>query len=453
MDWDLGNWAITSLAFWNRFRAGSLLGGVSVSFGMRMADMALGYALSVALARFLGVDSFGLYSFALSTITLLALPARFGLPPLIVRECGKALAAGQGGALLAIKRWAYVRVLTVSLPVMVLTVLALSLFPQKIDAEERILLLVGLALVALFPIAEIRSALLRGMNHIAKSQLANSIVRPLVMLPMVGALIIGWQNGLRLPFDPAVLVMGMNVVATIVAWIVGSYLLRRVLTNQEADDGQDYKVSGWKASLLALGLANGMYVIDGQLGIILVGLFSDNAQVGLYKVAMQGATLVALGYAATNTPLAPRIARAWAEGRHEAVRSLARRGARFSIAFALPLALAFLFAGEPLIRLVFGDEYAGAALPLAILTAGQLVNCAFGSATALLNMTNNEKWNTLAFGGAMAVNLALAILLVPRFGGTGAAVAAAISVVLRNCLLWTAARKLTGIDTGFWAKI
>ena len=100
---------------------------------------------------------------------------------------------------------------------------------------------------------------------------------------------------------------------------------------------------------------------------------------------------------------------------------------------------------------VFGP--AGAALPLAILTAGQLVNCAFGSATALLNMTNNEKWNTLAFGGAMAVNLALAILLVPRFGGTGAAVAAAISVVLRNCLLWTAARKLTGIDTGFWAKI
>lgn len=438
---------------WKRLRGGSLLGGVSVSFGMRMTDMALGYALSVALARFLGVESFGLYSFALSAITLLALPARFGLPPLIVRETSKALAAGEDGRLFAIKRWAYARVLSVSLPVIALALLAMVLFPEKIGQQESAILLAGIALVALFPIAEIRSALLRGLNQIAKSQLANSIVRPLVMLPMVGALILADWFGHQSAVDPAVLVMAMNVVATIIAWIVGSILLKRVLSGRDAGDDRRFEVTGWKASILALGLANGMYVIDGQLGIMLLGVFSDNAQIGLYKVAMQGATLVALGYAATNTPLTPRIARAWAEGRHEEVRSLARRGARFSIAFAAPLALVFLFAGEPLIRLVFGDEYAGAALPLAILTFGQLVNCAFGSATALLNMTHHEKWNTGAFGAAMVVNVVLAVALVPHFGGTGAAISAAISVVLRNCLLWLAARKLTGIDTGFWARI
>jgi O-antigen/teichoic acid export membrane protein len=54
---------------------------------------------------------------------------------------------------------------------------------------------------------------------------------------------------------------------------------------------------------------------------------------------------------------------------------------------------------------------------------------------------------------ALTVNVALSFALAPRFGATGAAAAAATSVVLRNLLLWRAAHRLCGMETGFWGRV
>lgn len=440
-------------AIGSRFKSGSLLHGMSWSFVLRLADVGLAWVLSVMLARFLGVEQFGLYTFALSVVTLLALPARFGLPPLIVRETGRALADGDKARIFALKRWSYARVLSISVPIMVLALLAIYALPQLTDPVERAILLAGLALIIVQPFSEIRSALLRGMNCIVQSLLANSIVRPALMLPLVGGLILLWHAGWRPGVEPGVIAMGLNVLAAMAAWIVGALLLNRVLRGwQRPDPAPRLEIAGWRASIFSFGLASGMYVFDSQLGILLLGIFMDGAAVGPYKVAMQGAALVALGYTATNTPLTPQIARAWAEGNRDKVRRLVKRGAVFSVLFALPVALAFLLAGGPLIHLVFGAEYDDAIWPLAILTLGQLVNCAFGGATALLIMTGHEKSNTVAFAVAVSFNVAAAMVLIPAMGPTGAAIAAALSVTLRNLILWVCARRFTGIDTGFWAR-
>ena len=437
-----------------RFRPGGLLHGVSWSFALRLADVGLAWVLSVMLARFLGIEQFGLYTFALSVVTLLALPARFGLPPLIVRETSRSLAAGDNDRIFALKRWAYGRVLVISLPIMCAALIIVWAMPWLTDPLERAILLAGIPLIIVQPFSEIRSSLLRGLNRIAQSQLANSIIRPALMLPLVGLLMLAWWSGWRPGVAAGVTAMMLNLAAAVAAWLFGAWLLNRVLRGWQRPTAQaPLSIDGWRASVVSLGLANGMYVFDSQLGILLLGIFMDGAAVGPYKVAMQGAALVALGYSATNTPLTPQIARAWAEGNREKVRRLVKRGSVFAILFALPVAIAFLIAGRPLVHLVFGAEYDAAVLPLAILTIGQMVNCAFGGATALLIMTGHEKYNTLAFAVAVVFNVATSLVLIPAMGPVGAAISAALSVTLRNIVLWIAARRLTGIDTGFWAKI
>lgn len=52
----------------------------------------LGFSLltAVVLARVLGPEQYGIYSYVLAIVSILAIPAMFGLPSLIVRETAKA---------------------------------------------------------------------------------------------------------------------------------------------------------------------------------------------------------------------------------------------------------------------------------------------------------------------------------------------------------------------------
>ena len=60
------------------------------SFGIKLANTALGFAVATALARGLGTAGYGVYSYVFSLVSLLAIPAQLGLPSLVVRETAKA---------------------------------------------------------------------------------------------------------------------------------------------------------------------------------------------------------------------------------------------------------------------------------------------------------------------------------------------------------------------------
>ena len=327
----------------------------------------------------------------------------------------------------------------------ILLAAAIFMGSDIVAPDERSLFAAGLVLTFLLPLAQVRSAILRGINRIAAGQLSLQIVRPMLMLPVFVLLVVLGAQALA---PLTTLAMAANVAGTLAAWGFGSWMLMRHMAPPSAP-GADapFEIPAWRSSLLAMGLANGMNILDAQLGILLLGFMSANAEAGLYKVASQFAMLVSLGYVAANTALAPRIARSWREGRFDAVSRLVTQGARISVGIAVPLVLAFLLAGAWILTIAFGEEFAAGALPLAILALGQLVNCFVGSSTALLNMTHHERHNSYAFAIGIALNLMLGLALIPSYGAVGAAIAAAVSVVVRNVALWIFAIRLTGIDT------
>jgi O-antigen/teichoic acid export membrane protein len=46
----------------------------------------------VLLARMLGAEGYGIYAYAFALVTLLAMPAKAGLPQLVVRETARGVA-------------------------------------------------------------------------------------------------------------------------------------------------------------------------------------------------------------------------------------------------------------------------------------------------------------------------------------------------------------------------
>ena len=123
-----------------------------------------------------------------------------------------------------------------------------------------------------------------------------------------------------------------------------------------------------------------------------------------------------------------------------------------STAVLLPIALfvvGFLFLfGEDVIRLLFGEPYLPAYVPLVILASGQLINVAFGSVGQFLTMTGHERDSLSSLGLSAVANVALNAILIPRYGGVGAAIATALSVVIWNVLLSIRLYRRLGLTPG-----
>jgi O-antigen/teichoic acid export membrane protein len=118
---------------------------------------------------------------------------------------------------------------------------------------------------------------------------------------------------------------------------------------------------------------------------------------------------------------------------------------QFAGVFLLCLPL-FLFAG-PLLKLVFGAEYSGAADALRILAAAQVITSAFGVNSAVLNMTKHERKVTRAMFLALVLNLAALPVLAHFWGEVGAAIAVAAALTLWNVLNWLDARRMLRLET------
>ncbi len=80
-----------------------------------------------------------------------------------------------------------------------------------------------------------------------------------------------------------------------------------------------------------------------------------------------------------------------------------------------------------------------------VLAVGQLANAAAGPCGSVLNMTGLVRLSLADNVAALVLNVALNLLLIPRLGVLGAAIAWSLSLVLVNATKWLQVRRILGI--------
>lgn len=424
-----------------------LVRGASATMLVQVASMGLSWASAVVLARLLGVEGYGTYALLLSVVTVLRLPASFGASTLLLREVSAARAHENWGRMRGVSEWTLRFVLITSVPVIVAIGGALWLFPQVIpDSLEPSMIWVGV-LVLLVPLTALRGGVLRGLGRVVWSYLPEQIARPVLILLFALAPFL-WGGVLKRPEDA----MAINALATGIAWLAGSAMLILAWPPQARATPPEFDGARWRKSLLSLGLGVAMYMLDGEVAVLALGLVGTKADVGVFKAASQFAILAGLGYTVVTANVSPRIAAQWANQDLVALQKTVTDGSRLSVLFCAPIALGLAALGGWGVPFVMGPGFEGAWAPLVILSAGHLINAAFGSTTAVLIMTHHERANAIAFAISLAVNIGLTLLLTLKFGAIGAAVAVIVSIALRNLILWIYVRRLLGIETGFWGR-
>src|SRR5690554_7702772 len=73
----------------NSLKSNLMRGGLA-SIAIKIFGLGLSLLTAIILARTLGPEQYGVYSYVLAIVSILAIPAMFGLPSWIVRETAKA---------------------------------------------------------------------------------------------------------------------------------------------------------------------------------------------------------------------------------------------------------------------------------------------------------------------------------------------------------------------------
>lgn len=412
------------------------------SFVLRATSAGLSLLATVFLARLLGAGGYGAYAFAFALVMLLALPAQAGLPNLILRETARGMAQGRPDLVQGVWRWSGRVVGALSLALVLLAGPALLLWRGGLGGAQGLILVWALALVPLVALGNLRGAALRGLKQVVAGQLPEFVIRPgAFVLLLIGTGLLAARQ-LSAP-----LAMAMHVVAALIAFIAGAWMLWRGTPPSVRQAPATSKGRAWLGSSLLFALIAGFLVINTQASTLILGLFEPFYQVGIYRVAVQVAALASFGLQAVNMVVAPRFADLYAQGSMDRMQRLATGSARVALTISLLLAALILLAGRPFFGLVFGSEFAASFSPLLILLVGQIVNSAAGSVGYLLNMSGHERDTVRGMAVAAGANIALNLALIPLLGIQGAALATATSLIVWNTLLWLSVRRRLGISS------
>jgi O-antigen/teichoic acid export membrane protein len=427
-----------------------LLRGVIGSVAVQIATIFLSLSLTVLLARTLGPRGYGIYAWVLALVSLIAIPAQFGLPNLVVRETAKAEVNEEWGLMRGLWFWANAIALSTSLGLAIVGGVAIWLMIDQFSSDQQVTLFLGLLLVPLIALGNIRGAALRGLRKVVLGQLPEHILRPGLLIVLIFAIVLILPSGEFL----APHAMGLHAISAAIAFGLGAWILWRVrpepLNHQPKADFESW---AWLAAIFPLALVSSMQLINKKTDILMLGLFATADDVGVYQVVVQVATAVAFGLGVVNIVIAPYFARLYEQRDMIRLQKLVTISARGTLIIALPVVLAFVLLGDHILRIVFGTEFTRGYVALAILTGGQLVNAAAGSVGFLLNMTGHERDTAVGLTVAAFSNVALNLALIPLFGMIGAAIATAMTLVIWNLILWYAVWRRLGINSAAFGRI
>jgi O-antigen/teichoic acid export membrane protein len=176
-----------------------------------------------------------------------------------------------------------------------------------------------------------------------------------------------------------------------------------------------------------------------QVDVLLTNYFGTATEAGLYKAALIPAQFIWVVPIVIQMSLLQNASNHWANGRTEAITANVRNGLRYAFLALTLFGIGLYALSEEFLRIYFGMGFGGSVLPLKILIVGSFF---FGLDRILTPVLQSTGWiaysQTVSVLGLIA-NIVLNIVLIPRYGIVGAAIATSLSYVvifIGGLLVW-----------------
>jgi O-antigen/teichoic acid export membrane protein len=267
------------------------------------------------------------------------------------------------------------------------------------------------------------------------------------------ALIIGFTAGaFALGFKlGATIAMLASVAAVWVAMIGQMIVLNRRLAAHIEPGPKAYDYRGWLAVSLPILLVESFYLLLSYTDVLVLQQFVSSDEVGVYFAVVKTLALVSFIHYAMSATTAHRFTEYHAAGDKDRLAAYVTHAIKWTFWPSLAATLILLALGKPLLWL-FGPQFTSGYDIMFIAAIGLVVRAAIGPVERLLNMLGHQHICAVAYASAFVMNLVLCLVLVPKFGGHGAAAATSIALTFETILLFWIVRQRLGLHVLAFGK-
>lgn len=410
--------------------------------------MAMGFLGSMILVRVARPDQVASYLMLLQAITALGLILQLGLGPATLRFAP--VSRGQGGerATSVLRRrllgiqvgiWALV------VPPLLLAWPAISRSLHAPDLATAAPYLISAAVLA--SLGQLMDAYMRSFRlYSVAAPLGTFVPRALIFSGFVALWLAGRHD---LPWEVLVTVYIASQICVTLAYASVLPKTTPGETSEEREASPPPAVRTILGTTTAMGLRAAVAVLflSSDLWLLSWARPDDKLTVAVYGIAVRVMQILAALPGIANFLIPQEFAILYADGRRQEMERLARTASTAVGLLSVAAVTGIALLGRPLLRLAFGDTYAGAWTILLILAAGTLWDTASGSAGYVLQMSGNHVKLLQITVGAAAFKLALGVTLGRLWGGHGVALSTAVTLIGMNVAMVHMARRVVGVRT------
>ncbi len=379
------------------------------------------------IQRGFGPGPYGLYTLSYAIVTLVSSICNLGLDDAMVRYTSVYRGKKQPKLLrgLAIFCSALVGVAG-----MLGALLVYSMLPAIVSVRHSFgivpVLLIMMPIVPLLCMQGTWSAGLQGFKEFKWRVLTQRLLIPGVLLVLLIPVLVFFHN-----INSVAIAL---LVSIMFCTLVSFYFFFRKLTSISQQSARKYDLREWIGFAAPNLLTSIVETVLDAVDTVLLAIFAiTNVAIGQYGAAIRIAIFVSMPLQIFNTMFSPTIAELYSKGEKQKLSAMFKIVTKWALTSSLPLFWIVVLFAKPLLG-ISGNGFVPAWPLLIALAIGNLINVATGSVGYMLVMTGHQKITFLNSLVAIVFNIVLGVILIPRYGALGVAIATGVALGVVNLM-------------------
>jgi O-antigen/teichoic acid export membrane protein len=179
------------------------------------------------------------------------------------------------------------------------------------------------------------------------------------------------------------------------------------------------------------GVAGLFQIVVLWVNTLMVGRLDSTKAAGIFNASTRYVTAGLMVGVAVQQVAGPKLSELMAQRSFDRARGVYQTTTAWLMVATWPLYFTFAVFAPTLVR-IFGHGFSGGADALQVLALTMLVATAVGTVDVVLLMGGKSSWTLINTVVGLSSNILLNLILIPRYGGTGAAIAWSSSILFTN---------------------
>lgn len=398
------------------------------------------FASSLIIARYIGIDILGQYSFFLAMASLLSVFAAGGFPSIATVYTATYVSKNQLAKLKGFIKSGKTQTKLLSCLIVITFFLYNFLYDDRsLPYSVGISIILGIIIWATF-VCSFYGLILVGLEKQIQGLLPETLFRPILLFAFISCVSI-----LGISIDVFYLLVMLCVVMIFTTLILNYIFLKHTPKLKMVTENTTDK-STWRNAAYPWIITTIVWDFFIELHILMAGFFASSVDVAILHVAFRFRVLAGFGMRSLYMLFIPKIIAANAKSDEKEIYALLQKLNKISVQYTIGVLIFFSIFGSFLLS-IFGEEFKTGWVLLMIVSSTILIRAVMGPSNIILSMNGFQKTSAIVMFVCLCISVSIVYVLYPWVGLLGIGIAYAVSNLIASITLWWCAKKFTKIDS------